>query len=142
MDYLVAEYGVSAAFLLAGVLLMYWGWRYYSRLSKWLTESKKTTAEVIGIEVTYNDESAGELNIPTFRYQTTGEILVTKSKQLFDKGLLKVGGFHTIRYNSRTPGKVQSDMADDNELMTAFLLFGTGGLSCFIALVGLLLKLG
>ena len=141
MEYLLAEYGVAAAFLLGGVLFMWLGWRYYARLSRWLTESKKTTAEVIDIGLAY-DDNAGELDQPTFRYQTTGEILVTKSKQLFDKGLLKVGGFHTIRYNSRTPGKVQSDMAGDEELMVAFFLFGLGGFSCFIALMCFLVKLG
>ena len=130
-------YGNALMVLLGGVLLFGFGWYEYARQSKWLTNSKKTEAEVVGLENVEirTENGTHRMDRPTFRYRTTGEILVAKVNQLFEKNTLKVGDRHRVRYNAQTPGRILSDSADDLPLLTAFGSMFLGGLLLMIALV-------
>lgn len=137
MENFVTEYGNALIALLSGAILIVWGWQRYTYHSKWLTESKKTDARVVKLEeVEVETENATYLmDRPTFRYHTTGEILVRKAHQLFEKGSLKVGDPHTLRYNSRTPGRVHSEAADDTVLLGTFVLIFAGGVLILISTI-------
>jgi hypothetical protein len=137
MENFVAEYGNALIALVSGILLIGWGWNKYVDHSRWLTESKKTIGKVVGIEtVTLETESSvEEYDQPTFKYNTTGEIKVNKARQYFQKGELKLGDAHPVRYNHRTPGRIHSEQADDLSLLGSFLFVFIGGVLLLISLI-------
>ncbi len=137
MENIVTEYGNALVALVSGTFLIVWGWQRYADHSGWLTESKKTNASVVELEeVQLETENAiYTIDRPTFRYHTKGEILIRKAHQLFEKGSLKVGDQHTIRYNHRTPGRVLSQAAHNPALLTYFLCILLGGFLTMISLV-------
>ncbi|TDB68840.1 DUF3592 domain-containing protein [Arundinibacter roseus] len=137
MENFVAEYGNALVALVSGAICMALGWHKYSLHSQWLSESKKAKARVIKLEKVEieTDGASYEMERPTFRYHTTGEILVAKVNQLFEKGQLKVGQDHTVRYNHRTPGRILSEMAEDYALLIAFGGLFLGGVLILISLI-------
>lgn len=137
MENFVTEYGNALIALVSGSILVVLGWNKYVRQSQWLNESKKTKAEVVDLEtvVIRTEDNVYEMDRPTFRYHTTGEIRVATAQQLFPKGELKVGDPCTVRYNSRTPGRILSDMADDMPLLFSFGLLFIGSILVFVSLL-------
>jgi hypothetical protein len=137
MENFVTEYGNALIALVCGGGLFTIGWNKYTRYVRWLNESKSTKAKVVNLEkVTVETESSVyEMDRPTFRYSTTGEILVSKARQLFPLGELKTGDSHTVRYNSRTPGRILSDQAKNLPLMYIYGVIFLGGALVVLSLL-------
>ncbi len=137
MENFVAEYGNALVALVSGAICVALGWHKYLEHTKWLSESKKAKARVIKLERVEieTDGASYEMERPTFRYHTTGEILVAKVSQLFDKGQLKVGQDHTVHYNHRTPGRILSELTKDSPRIIAFGALALGGLLILISLI-------
>lgn len=129
--------GNALIVLILGGALVLWGVRKYVVHSLWLSESRETSARVISIEkvMRETESSMEEYDQPTFRYNTTGEVLIAQARQFFPKGTLKVGDPHTIRYNNRTPGRIHTDSADDLGLMAVLVLLFIGGILIFISYI-------
>ncbi len=135
MENFVTEYGNALIALVSGAILIVWGWQRYTDHVRWLAESKETNARVVKLEeVEVETESATyKMDRPTFKYHTTGEILVRKAHQLFEKGTLKVGDPHPVRYNHRTPGRILSEAAENSSLLISYLILFLGGVLILIS---------
>jgi hypothetical protein len=135
MENVVTEYGNALIALVSGGALLLWGLWKYAAHSLWLRESKKTDARVVAIDqVLFETESSvDEYDQPTFKYNTTGKVLIAKARQYFPKGTLKVGDPYTVRYNHRTPGRIHTESGEDFGLMTTFVTLFAGGVLILIA---------
>jgi hypothetical protein len=136
MENLLTNYADEITILLMGLTMALVGGIRYARQSKWLNEAKESRGRITALEKVFVDTEShyGVYERPLFRYNTTHETKVSKINRNYAIGELKVGEFHPVLYNHRTPGKIALKALGNSPANASFFLFLSGLVLSMIAL--------